>query len=94
MSGRSGSATASHTLLAVVDGYGSFALSAAGARILRRAIAVGGAIHVRGHEVRTARTLVSLQLGTLTDDGNFTLGGKVDGERWTFKANPKVSVRP
>jgi hypothetical protein len=91
MSGRSGSRVAAHTRLARIGGL-LFAVSPAQARLLDRCRAGGGATHVMGSEVRSARTLVSLRLGSLRDDGNCTLrGGIVDGERWTFEIAEGVS---
>jgi hypothetical protein len=50
-------------------------------------LAQSGAIHIRGSQVRTARTLVALGIGALTDDGAFgpNHSSNIDGQRWTFE---------
>ena len=45
-----------------------------------------------GREVVSARHLVTLQLGRLTDDGRLELGGRTDGEQWTFQLAPGVTL--
>jgi hypothetical protein len=83
MGGRSGKAVASHTPFVVFDGN-HLAVSQAQYRLIARAINRGGALKVKGGEVRTARAL-SL-FGELRDDGALSADGcgNPDGERWTF----------
>lgn len=93
MSGRSGSSVARHTPLVRV-GAVTFALSGAQARLVRRALAAGGVVHVYGREVLPARKLASLRVAELVDDGPF--GPKdtsnADGERWTLKLAADVTL--
>lgn len=62
-----------------------FAVSTEQRFLLCRARSAGGALHVIGGQVRTARTLQSLGFGILRDDGGSDLR---DGERWTFTLSP------
>lgn len=91
MSGRSGRVVSRHTHL-VGRGGVYFAVSAAQLALVQRAR--GGAIHIKGAEVRSAQKLVSLQLATLQDDGAFgpTHSSNTDGERWTFEIAEGVEV--
>ncbi len=83
MGGYSGKAIASHTPIVLFDGN-HFAVSMAQRRLIERALRAGGALHVSGGEVRTARALALF--GELRDDGALTASGdgNPDGERWTF----------
>jgi len=91
MGGHSGKAVAAHTLL-VKRGDNQYAVSPAQHRLLVRAIRGGGALHVKGAEVRTARAL--LNFGELRDDGALTTSGEgnPDGERWTFTVKEGVTL--
>jgi len=93
MSGNTGRAVGRHTLLAH-RGDTSFAISPAQLRIVKRALAHGGATYVKAGEVRSAEKLVSLKLGELQDDGAFgpTTSSNADGERWTFTVAKGIST--
>lgn len=83
-----------HTMLVLVAGWESlFVVTPTQGLVLQKAISLGGSTFVSRGEVAACRKLEALKLGKLTDDGNFTRGGQVDGERWTFKINSKVSVK-
>ncbi len=94
MSGKTGSAVGRHTAL-VHHGAVSFAVTPAQLRIVKRALASGGATFVKGAaELRTVKHLVALSLGELRDDGAFgpTRSSNVDGERWTFTLAQGIST--
>ncbi len=62
-----------------------FALTPLEVEFLRKVIHTKGkTVHVSGSEIRRARHLAACGFGTLTDDGNLLLHGRVDGERYTF----------
>lgn len=87
MSGRSGSAVASHTRLAwLPDVAIAFSVSPVQAEIIDRALKQGGACNVDG-QLRSARVLVSLKLGTLVDDC------PEDGGCWVFQLVEGVVLR-
>ena len=65
----------------------SLALTDAQYELLDRARKAGGAVHVTRGQVRSARVLENLKLGTLTDDGIMLIHGRIDGERYTFTAS-------
>jgi hypothetical protein len=93
MGGYSGSAPAVHTRL-VCLGHLRLACTPAQVRLVERAIAGGGAVHVTGREVISARYLERLQLGSVRDDGGVRPDGSSnqDGERWVFTLAKGVTV--